>query len=119
MCLVDLTRQAKKDRQVAALLADGMIEESCSPWASPVVLVKKKNGEWRFCIDYRRLNSITVKDSLPLPRVDDTLDALAGSLWFTTLDFTNGYWQVKVTEDDREKTAFTTGRGLYQWPSGR
>ena len=105
------------DRQVAALLADGVIEESCSPWASPVVLVKKKNGEWRFCIDYRRLNSITVKDCHPLPRVDDTLDALAGSLWFSTLDFSNGYWQVEVAEEDREKTAFTTGRGLYQWRS--
>ena len=102
---------------MAALLTDGVIEESCSPWASPVVLVKKKNGEWRFCIVYRRLNSITVKDSHPLPRVDDTLDALAGSRWFTTLDFTNGYWQVEVAEDDREKTAFTTGRGLYQWRS--
>lgn len=105
------------DRQVATLLADGVIEESCSPWASPVVLVKKKNGEWRFCIDYRRLNSVTVKDCHPLPRVDDTLDALAGSLWFSTLDFSNGYWQVEVAEGDREKTAFTTGRGLYQWRS--
>ena len=105
------------DRQVAALLADGVIEESCSPWASPVVLVKKKNGEWRFCLDYRRLNSITVKDCHPLPRVDETLDALAGSRWFSTLDFSNGYWQIEVAENDREKTAFTTGRGLYQWRS--
>lgn len=105
------------DRQVEALLEDGVIEGSFSPWAAPVVLVKKKNGEWRFCIDYRRLNSITVKDCHPLPRVDDTLDALAGSLWFSTLDFSNGYWQVEVAEEDREKTAFTTGRGLYQWRS--
>ena len=79
---------------MAALLADGVIEGSCSPWASPVVLVKKKNGEWRFCIDYRHLNSVTAKDSHPLPRVDQTLDALEGSLWFITLDFSNGYWQV-------------------------
>lgn len=105
------------DRQVAALLADGVIEESCSPWASPVVLVKKKNGDWRFCIDYRRLNSVTVKDCHPLPRVDDTLDALSGSCWFSTLDFSNGYWQIEVAEEDRPKTAFTTGRGLYQWRS--
>ena len=97
------------DRQVATLLAEGVIEDSCSPWASPVVLVKKKNGEWRFCIDYRRLNGITVKDSHPLPRVDETLDALAGSMWFSTLDFSNSYWQVEVAEEHREKTAFTTG----------
>ena len=94
------------DRQVAALLADGVIEESCSPWASPVVLVRKNNGEWRFCIDYCRLNSITVKDSHPLPRVDETLDVQAGSRWFTTLDITNGY-----KRDDREKTVFSTGSG--------
>ena len=78
------------DRQVTALLADGVVEENCSPWASPVVLVKKKNGGWRFCVNYRCLNSITVKDSHPLPRVDDTLDVLAGSLWFSSLDFSNG-----------------------------
>lgn len=100
---------------MTALLADGVTEESCSPWASPVVLVKKKNGEWRFCIDYCRLNSITVKDSHPLHRVDETLDALAGSRGFSTLAFSNGYWQVEVAEGDREKTAFTTGQGLYQW----
>ncbi|KAK7877977.1 hypothetical protein WMY93_031357, partial [Mugilogobius chulae] len=105
------------DRQVAALLADGVIEESCSPWASPVVLVKKKNGEWRFCIDYRRLNSVTVRDSHPLPRVDDTLDALSRLCWFSTLDFSHGYWQIDVAEEDRPKTAFNTGRGLYQWRS--
>lgn len=102
---------------MAGLLADGIIEESCSPWASPVVLVKKKCGAWRFCVDYRRLNSVTIQDSHPLPRVDDTLDALAGSRWFSTLDFSNGYWQVEVAEQDREKTAFTTGQGLYQWRS--
>lgn len=84
-------KRVEIDKQVAGLLADGVIEESCSPWASPVVLVKKKNGEWRFFIDYRRLNSITVKDSHPLSKVDDTLDALAGSMWFTTFDFSNGY----------------------------
>ncbi|CAL9686084.1 unnamed protein product [Knipowitschia caucasica] len=108
-------KRAEIERQVGQLLADGLVEESFSPWASPVVLVKKKGGQWRFCIDYRRLNAVTIKDSHPLPRVDDSLDALAGSMWFSTLDFSNGYWQVEVAEEDREKTAFTTGRGIYQW----
>ncbi len=85
-------RAYPEKRQVAGLLADGLVEESCSPWASPVVLVKKKGGQWRFCIDYRCLNPVTIKDSHPLPRVDDSLDALAGSPWFSTLDFSNGYW---------------------------
>ncbi|KAL0157406.1 hypothetical protein M9458_048652, partial [Cirrhinus mrigala] len=110
-------KRAEIERQVAGLLADGVIEESCSPWASPVVLVRKKYGTWRFCVDYRRLNSVTIKDSHPLPRVDDTLDALAGAVWFSTLDFSNGYWQVEVVEEDREKIAFTTGQDLYQWRS--
>uniref|UniRef100_A0AAV2MQ11 Reverse transcriptase n=1 Tax=Knipowitschia caucasica TaxID=637954 RepID=A0AAV2MQ11_KNICA len=101
-------KRAEIERQVGQLLADGLVEESFSPWASPVVLIKKKGGQWRFCIDYRRLNAVTIKDSHPLPRVDDSLDALAGSMWFSTLDFSNGYWQVEVAEEDREKTAFTT-----------
>ncbi|KAG1940175.1 thy-1 membrane glycoprotein [Pimephales promelas] len=110
-------KRAEIEKQVAGLLEDGVIEESCSPWASPVVLVKKKCGTWRFCVDYRRLNSATIKDSHPLPRVDDTLDALSGAVWFSTLYFSNGYWQVEVAEEDREKTAFTTGQRLYQWRS--
>uniref|UniRef100_A0AAV2LVC5 Reverse transcriptase RNase H-like domain-containing protein n=1 Tax=Knipowitschia caucasica TaxID=637954 RepID=A0AAV2LVC5_KNICA len=101
-------KRAEIERQVGQLLADGLVEESFSPWASPVVLVKKKGGQWRFCIDYRRLNAVTIKDSHPLPRVDDSLDALARSMWFSTLDFSNGYWEVEVAEEDREKTAFTT-----------
>ena len=103
------------NRQVQRLLEEGIVEESCSPWSSPVVLVRKKDNSWRFCVDYRGLNSVTIKDSHPLPRVDDTLDALAGAIWFSTLDFSDGYWQVEVAQGDREKTAFTTGQGLYQF----
>ncbi|GBM53776.1 Retrovirus-related Pol polyprotein from transposon 297 [Araneus ventricosus] len=97
------------------MVDNGIIEESSGPWTSPIVLVKKKDGSTRFCVDYRKLNEITKKDSYPLPRVDDTLDALNGSQWFTTLDLKSGYWQVEIRPEDREKTAFTTGRGLWQF----
>ena len=92
-----------------------VIEPSHSPWASPVVLVKKKDGSLRFCVDYRQLNSITKKDSYPLPRVDDLLDSLSDARWFSMLDLWCGYWQVELNPVDREKTAFSTTHGLYQF----
>ena len=96
------------DETVQEMLDQGVIQPSQSPWASPIVLVKNKNGTTRFCVDYRRLNSITRKDVFPLPRIDDTLD-------FTTLDLASGYWQVKMGGESREKTAFTTYSGLYEF----
>ena len=77
--------------------------------------MKKKDGAYRFCIDYRKVNSLTVKDSFPLPRIDDTLDVLGGANFFTTLDLASGYWQVQVAEGDKAKTAFVTDRGLYEF----
>jgi hypothetical protein len=91
---------------------DGVFER---PWAAPIVLVRKKDGSTRFCVDYRKLNNVTRKDSYPLPRIDDTLEALSGATWFSSLDLKSGYWQVGVHPEDREKTAFTTGRGLWQF----
>ena len=107
-------RQEEK-QQLEDMLQRGIIVESNSPWASPVVLVRKKDGSWRYCIDYRKLNACTVKDSYPLPRIDDSLDQLSGSQWFTTLDLQSGYWQVKMSAKDQEKTAFITSQGLYEF----
>ena len=101
--------------QVRDMLDQGVIQPSTSPWASPIVLVKKKDGKYRFCVDYRKLNSVTVKDAHPLPRVDDLLDSLQGSIMFSTLDLRTGYWQINMDPADREKTAFTTPDGLWEF----
>lgn len=97
------------------LLEGQIIRESCSPYASPIVLVKKKDGSLRMCVDYRQLNSKTRKDAFPLPRIEETLDALTGARWFSTLDLASGYNQVPVTEADKPKTAFCTPFGLFEW----
>ncbi|GBM17553.1 Retrovirus-related Pol polyprotein from transposon 297 [Araneus ventricosus] len=110
-----LARKEEADHLVKEMVDNGIIEESLGPWASPIVLVKKKDGSTRFCVDYRKLNEITKKDCYPLPRIDDTLDALNGSQWFTTLDLKSGYWQIEIRPEDREKTAFTTGQGFWQF----
>ena len=94
---------------------NGIIRRSFSPWASPVVIVGKKGGDKRLCVDYRRLNAVTKVDAYPLPRIDDLLDSLGKSQWFTTLDLASGYWQVAMHPRDVEKTAFITPSGLYEF----
>ena len=100
---------------IEEMLSGGQIELSNSPWSAPVVLVTKKDGGTRFCVDYRRLNLATVKDAYPLPRIDDTLDMLAGKKWFSTLDLASEYWQVSLSPASRCKTAFATHSGLFQF----
>ncbi len=103
------------ERQVQDLLKEGLITKSNSPWSSPVVLVSKKDGSKRLCIDYRQLNAVTTKDAYPLPRIDESLDALGGAQWFSTLDLASGYWQVELDDDAAKKSAFSTSSGLYEW----
>ncbi|UYV82343.1 hypothetical protein LAZ67_21001753, partial [Cordylochernes scorpioides] len=101
--------------EVEKMMETKIIRPSSSPWASPVILVRKKDGSLRFCVDYRRLNKMTKKDVYPLPRIDDALDTLSGSRYFSTMDMRSGYWQIEVDDKDREKTAFITPDGLYEF----
>ena len=103
------------ERQVEELVKKKLVVPADGAWSSPVVLVRKKDNNWRLCVDYRQLNAVTRKDAYPLPRIDDSLDALAGSVYFSTLDLLSGYWQVPMDEDAQEKSAFVTRGGLWKW----
>ena len=92
-----------------------IIRDSKSPYATPILLVKKKTGEARICCDFRRLNAKTIKDRYPLPRIDDLLDQLSEAKCYTTLDMAQGYWQIRVGEESIEKTGFVTPDGHFEW----
>ena len=106
-------KEAEIDRQVSKLARQGMIEPTYGAWSSPVVLVRK-DQTWRLCVDYRKLNAVTKQDAYPLPRIDDSLDALFGSKLFSTLDMMSGYWQVPLSPEAQEKAAFITRNGLWR-----
>ena len=110
-----LAKREEAEKAVQEMREQDVIEPSASPWSSPIVLVNKKDGSTRFCVDYRKLNNITHKDSYPLPRIDDTIEALSGAKFFSTLDLKSGYWQVPLDDSAKEKTAFSTGSGLWQF----
>ena len=104
------------DEHVNRMLDEGVIQPSFSPWSSPVVLAKKKTpGEYRFCVDYRRLNALTKRDVYPLPSLDDVFDRLAGAEFFSSLDMRNGFHQIPMAKSDRCKTGFTTPGGLFEF----
>ena len=112
---VPIAMRGVVDEEINKMLESDVIRPSSSPWSSPIVLVRKKDGSVRFCVDYRRLNDKTRKDSYPLPNISEILDSLSGASWFSVVDCHSGFWQCAMAEDDRSKTAFATHGGLYEF----
>ena len=101
--------------EIDKMLRAGVIEPAQSAWVSPGVIVPKQDGSYRFCVNYRRLNAVTIRDVYPLPRMDDYIDSLGETSVFTTLDCNSGYWQIPIREEDRDKTAFTSHAGTFRF----
>ena len=102
-------------RQLKNMQRAGVIQPLTSPWSSPVVMVRKKDGTQRFCVDYRALNAVTRADTFPLPRIGNLLDQLGNSRFFTTLDLASRYWQIRLSSSSQEKTAFSVPQGLFEF----
>lgn len=112
---VSPTKQKIMKELIDEMLTTGVIEPSSSAWASPIVLIPKKSGGLRFCVDYRKLNAVTYSDAYPLPTIQEILESLAGTAIFTTLDLNSGYWQVEMDPESQDKTAFVCSYGLFHF----
>src|SRR6266542_3189523 len=111
----DNKREKWMKEEIDRMLKEGIIKKSKSPWASPVVLVSKKDGSIRFCVDYKKVNDLTIVDAHSLPIVNDTVDKIEGKKYYTLIDLASGYWQVEVDENSQDIIAFVTLWGLYQF----
>ena len=112
---VPLALRKEVEEEIQKMLDADIIQPSCSPWSTNMVVVRKPDSTIRFCLDYRALNDVTVKNSYMLPRVDDSLDALRGNIWLSTVDLSSGYYQVGMNPSHAQKTAFTTPKGLFEF----
>jgi hypothetical protein len=103
------------EKQVQEMLVSGVIQPSQSAWSSPALLVRKKDGSWRLCVDYRHLNALTIKSKYHVPIIEELLDELYGSKWFTKLDLRAGYHQIRMSPGEEPKTAFQTHYGHFEY----
>ena len=100
---------------LCGMLAHDIIQQWTSPWASLIVIIRQKDGSARFCVNYCKLNAVTRRYAYPFPRIDNTIDTLSGSQWFSTLDLLSGYWQVEVAKEDTLKVAYATHDGMFEF----
>jgi len=115
MYRLSVLENAEIKKHVQEFIEQGVMRPSASPCGSPIILVPKKDGTWRMCVDFRALKNITVKNCYPLPRIDDLLDQLKNVVYFTKLDLRSGYHEIRVVEQDIWKTTFKTKQGLFEW----